>query len=174
MVGERSYPEGVEALAEKLQQHWQGGGHAYTRPWNNGTEKDCVHGLPGQAEFFRQLALIAIPAPAQPAVNPITLTDILTNFEIGESTLRHILWAWREPDYPSVQEVLAAQQFAADKIDEIASAVLALTPTGERAKPPMAADIEQILSDGYANGKTQAEIAEEILREFAYPGEAGK
>jgi Lar family restriction alleviation protein len=42
------------------------------------------------------------------------------------------------------------------------------------AQPPMAADIEQILSEGYANGKTRAEIAEEILREFAYPGETGK
>src|SRR5258707_9672117 len=43
--------DAVEALAEKLQQHWQGGGHAYTRPWNNGTDKDCVHGLPGQADL---------------------------------------------------------------------------------------------------------------------------
>ena len=54
-----------EAIAEKLQQHWQGGGHAYTRPWNNDTDKDCVHGLPGQAEFFRQLARIAISGVAQ-------------------------------------------------------------------------------------------------------------
>jgi hypothetical protein len=55
-----SHGAAVECLAEKLQQYWQGGGHAYTRPWNNGTDKDCVHGLPGQAEFFRQLARIAI------------------------------------------------------------------------------------------------------------------
>lgn len=52
--------DAVERLAEKLQQHWQGGGHAYTRPWDNGTDKDCVHGLPGQADFFRQLARIAV------------------------------------------------------------------------------------------------------------------
>ncbi len=56
----RGMSDTVERLAEKFQQHWQGGGHAYTRPWNNGTDKDCVHGLPGQAEFFRQLARIAI------------------------------------------------------------------------------------------------------------------
>jgi hypothetical protein len=73
MTDHHSYPDNVEALAEKLQQHWQGGGHAYTRPWDNGTEKDCVHGLPGQAEFFRQLARIAIPAPAQGSLDPATV-----------------------------------------------------------------------------------------------------
>jgi hypothetical protein len=52
--------EKVERVAEKLQQYWQGGGGPHTRPWNNGTQKDCVNGFPGQAKFFRELARIAL------------------------------------------------------------------------------------------------------------------
>jgi hypothetical protein len=43
-------------------------------------------------------------------------------------------------------------------------------PSAQRS--PMAADIEQILSQGYANGKTRAEIAEEIRREFDAPAQS--
>lgn len=43
---------------------------------------------------------------------------------------------------------------------------------GVAQRSPMAADIEQILSEGYANGKTRSEIAEEIRREFDAPAQA--
>lgn len=41
--------------------------------------------------------------------------------------------------------------------------------TASASAAPMAADIEQILWKGQADGKTRSEIAEEILREFETP-----
>jgi hypothetical protein len=41
-----------EALAEVIQQYWQG---PSGRPWASG-EKSCCKILPGQAEWFRRLA----------------------------------------------------------------------------------------------------------------------
>jgi hypothetical protein len=101
--------DAIEALAEKFQQHWQGGGHAYTRPWNNGTDKDCVHGLPRQADFFRQLARIAIPGEPQEVGMRAALEDVSNWLE---GCLQCKTWSWDGLQRDAAEAALAEAQAA--------------------------------------------------------------
>jgi len=41
-----------------------------------------------------------------------------------------------------------------------------MSKSPDAAATPMQADIAQIISEGWSNGKTSAEVAEAVLREF--------
>lgn len=107
---------------------------------------------------------------AQASTHPMALSDLLTGFKIDDSTLRDILWAWREPDYPSVQEVLEAQQFAADQIDAIVTAIRALSvPSTRQNTPPTKAWSPDQFWE-YAEGLTDAFVRDQMRDTMAERG----
>lgn len=93
----------------------------------------------------------------------------MASFEIARSHVQDMLNGSAEID-----RLREAKRRALQLADERAKEAAELRQTLNAAATPMLADIEQIISDGWRNGKTSAEVAEDVLREFGAPAQGSR